>query len=642
MTNVGTQGGNPAGLKKKGHFIEFKITDKNTGEPVKGVTVNVSYSDQSKNSLGTWKSGRAHFENIPDGACDLLDCRKGLVLMEEKETCRLKEGDSLHSIAERERGNGNDISWQDIAAFNWGDGARDLAVANEHMRDLFGCIHYDKLKGCLIYSAKEGMTHSLVIPKKIERKSLAIDRVHEIKVNNGPTSRQFLACTRLPNITFEPMRSFIRPNAASYLKKIVESAKEHPGSMFMLFGHADKVGTDEFNKSLSERRARSAYALLTKNPSAWLTYYKDGIDPDNEGWGIKNVQVILNFLNPDARLDITNTLDPRTGAELEKYVKPAWQYECGEKVITEAALKSVFRIYMDRLVNGTNLSESDFFGLRHVGCGKFNPLVEMETAHEDNRRVTFFLFDQERLPVMPCSNSGMDPCRTQAGCKNPDEKPFRYNPSFTCSFYDGIARGCECEASVPDIISIDSHMHFMSGHCTPLPLIWNQLPNLPGKKKINRTKLDWAGKNILQFIPTQGGNAGITIMQQKATLEIADIGFNNNTESHRKLHPNFKAAGKNRELYTPMIAMPMDMSYAHYDGYKALPVYYKLLKKPYFMQYITTTETGTVQVKTVLWPDNICENTKDFATPGGGHCGQRQTGNGPEGRSGNLRAFYRG
>jgi hypothetical protein len=116
-------------------------------------------------------------------------------------------------------------------------------------------------------------------------------------------------------------------------------------------------------------------------------------------------------------------------------------------------------------------------------------------------------------------------------------------------------------------------MHFMSGHCTPLPLVWNQLP---GKIKFGRTTLDFVGKNILVFTPAQGGNARIAKMQQKSTLEIADIGFNKNKSAYDKIHPDYKAKGHKRELYTPLIAMPMDMSYAHIDGYNGQPVYYKL------------------------------------------------------------------
>ena len=41
--------------------------------------------------------------------------------------------------------------------------------------------------------------------------------------------------------------------------------KEHPESPLSIFGHADPVGNDEYNKGLSGRRATVIYALLISN-----------------------------------------------------------------------------------------------------------------------------------------------------------------------------------------------------------------------------------------------------------------------------------------------------------------------------------------------------------------------------------------
>ncbi len=615
MTNVGTQGGSSLNQRKANHFIEFRVKNRDTGKLIKGVNVVVKLGDKSTHAMSTWNSGRAHFDHISDGLCELLKCELGHELLEEKETYVLKDGDSLQDIAEREVERGNEITWEDIAAINWGEGARDSHVANQHMRDRYGCTRYFFWKN-YEYNKKDGKTHTLIIPKRIRRVDLAIDQVHEILVSLSQTKPQFLACAGIPNVTFETQMSFIRPNAAVYIKKLKEIVTAHPQSMMMIFGHADKLGTEDFNKALSERRAKSAYALLTRNPDYWLTLFKDGSIPDNEDWGLKSVQAMLNFLNPDAKLDLTNSMDDRTAKELETYTANPWRWLNQRKTITGQALKAVIHKYMDTLMEGVTLSESDFFGPRHAGCGVFNPVIDTDRAEEDNRRVTFFLFDQNRLPEIPCSGTDLAPCRSQSGQyrKNP-RHTYRHNDSFSCAFYDSIARDCEGEMKLMDIIAFDSHMHFMSGHCTPMPLLWNQIP---GKPQIRRSRLEIAGGWALRYtvgklpIPMVAGTIKGTWTQRQSTLAIADMGIAQNDAIYKKTYAKDLVRTKGRELYTPMIAMPMDMAYAHIDGYKGEPIYHLTSYRKYFMMDVTLPDGTPTQEKVLIWPDEICQGRDDL------------------------------
>ena len=615
MTNCGTQGGPSLKQRKANHFIEFRVKNKDTGKLVKGVNVFVKFSDGSTHAMSTWTSGRAHFDHIPEGPCDLLKCELGHELLEDKGPYVLKHGDSLQDIAEREAKNGNEITWEDIAAFNWGEGARESHVANQHMRDRYGCNRYLFWKN-YEYNAKDGKTDTLLIPKRIRRSGLAMDQTYEIPVNLSQTKPQFLACAGIPNVTFETQRSFIRPNAAVYLKKLKEIIAAHPHPLMMIFGHADKVGTEAFNKALSERRAKSAFALLTRKPDVWVTLFENGDDPDNEDWGLKSVQTMLNFLNPGARLDITNTMDNRTAIELETYTRNPWTWIRGVRVITTNALEIVVQRYMDALMDGVNLTEKDFFGLKHAGCSVFNPIIDTDRAEEDNRRVTFFLFDRNRLPDIPCSNTDLSPCRSQSGQyrENP-RQTYRHNDSFSCAFYDSIARDCEGEMKLEDIIAFDSHMHFMSGHCTPMPLLWNQLP---GKPEIKRSNLDKVGGWALRYtagklpIPIVAGTIKGTWTQRQSTLAIADMGIAQNEAIYKKTYAKDLVKTKGRELYTPMIAMPMDMAYAHVDGYKGEPIYHLTPYRKFIMMEIPTPEGGSTWEKVLIWPDEICQGRDDL------------------------------
>jgi outer membrane protein OmpA-like peptidoglycan-associated protein len=54
----------------------------------------------------------------------------------------------------------------------------------------------------------------------------------------------------------------VQGSARSNLVTLASSLEKYPGSELLIIGHTDNVGSDDYNKSLSERRARSAAAVL--------------------------------------------------------------------------------------------------------------------------------------------------------------------------------------------------------------------------------------------------------------------------------------------------------------------------------------------------------------------------------------------
>ena len=61
----------------------------------------------------------------------------------------------------------------------------------------------------------------------------------------------------------------IRPEAAQNLQNLAASLGEYPNSSLLIVGHTDAVGSDSYNQTLSERRARStAMYLSTQGVSA--------------------------------------------------------------------------------------------------------------------------------------------------------------------------------------------------------------------------------------------------------------------------------------------------------------------------------------------------------------------------------------
>jgi outer membrane protein OmpA-like peptidoglycan-associated protein len=56
----------------------------------------------------------------------------------------------------------------------------------------------------------------------------------------------------------------LRPEAASHLFRIVSLLKEYPERELLIEGHTDSVGSEAYNVGLSQRRADSVYAFLTR------------------------------------------------------------------------------------------------------------------------------------------------------------------------------------------------------------------------------------------------------------------------------------------------------------------------------------------------------------------------------------------
>src|SRR5262249_48330873 len=105
-----------------------------------------------------------------------------------------------------------------------------------------------------------------------------------------------------------------------------------------LFGHADPVGDEEYNKKLSGQRAQAMYALLVPPVDMWQTLYTEG------KWGDASVQVMLNFLGFEAGTP-NGVVGSQTKSALKEFQKKQ------SLSVTEkndaATRKRLFEVYMD-------------------------------------------------------------------------------------------------------------------------------------------------------------------------------------------------------------------------------------------------------------------------------------------------------
>ena len=81
----------------------------------------------------------------------------------------------------------------------------------------------------------------------------------------GPDGCPVPVSIDLKGVNFDFDKSTLRPDAVAILNEAVEILKRYPELKVEVAGHTDQCGTDTYNQSLSERRAKAVYDYLTGN-----------------------------------------------------------------------------------------------------------------------------------------------------------------------------------------------------------------------------------------------------------------------------------------------------------------------------------------------------------------------------------------
>ena len=293
-----------------------------------------------------------------------------------------------------------------------------------------------------------------------------------------------IACWRLEDLRFAFDSSFILPQAAIELPHLSALRLAHPGARLSIFGHADPTGSDDYNKTLSGRRALAVYGMLTRDVGLWEQLYST--PHGNDHWNLAYIQTILQALG-----HVPGNTDGQTDVATTDAVKE-FQNQNGLTADGDAGLKTrekLFTAYMDA-VCGKDLKldkTTDFLakgadpqGKGDVqGCSEFNPVLvfsrqedadyQQQSDHtardEDNapnRRVVIFLFRKDvtiDAARWPCPHALEAP----AGCRKRfwsdgekrrsyQEKRRKYEETtdtFACRFYDRLAGRSPCEQPLP-------------------------------------------------------------------------------------------------------------------------------------------------------------------------------------------------
>ena len=267
-----------------------------------------------------------------------------------------------------------------------------------------------------------------------------------------------VACLSFNDVNFEFDSSFVTPEVATILSGLAPLRERHKNQRGELppigvWGHADPVGDEEYNKQLSGRRAKAVYGVLTHDAKLWMELHDQPFHGDD--WKAKKMADRM-------RAAIGDTEKRPVKAVVEDYLK---------LLLPEPVTKQDF------LGRGQDAKgKADF-----QGCGEFNLLVilakseanlpkaDRDLANRPDRRVTLFLFKPGVKPnpaLWPCPRANED----TAGCRkrffsdfkqrlapgelrreHRDPQPGRDEDvasdldTFACRFYDRVARRSPCE-----------------------------------------------------------------------------------------------------------------------------------------------------------------------------------------------------
>jgi len=296
-----------------------------------------------------------------------------------------------------------------------------------------------------------------------------------------------IACWRVDDIRFAFDSSFVAaqpssdPNATpndirAELQNLIGLVKAHPGCPLSVFGHADPVGSDDYNKSLSGRRAMAIYALLIFNTDSGTAVHLWQTIANQEHWGSDQRGMMQSFTG----------LSPGTqdAALIQAYLQK----------LCPAELKLAKTDFLARGADGHGKAD-------YQGCSEFNPLLLFSKEDQDrfdqaakgnrkdpdiqavlternqrnapNRRVLVLMFrkgsrvDPAKWPC-PRATEGVSACKTRfwagdfpgeqrrskhlSGAERHFEDPP--HDTFACRFYQRISDSSPCDSVLPPTVVI--------------------------------------------------------------------------------------------------------------------------------------------------------------------------------------------
>ena len=297
-----------------------------------------------------------------------------------------------------------------------------------------------------------------------------------------------VACWRLNDVRFEFDSSFVLPDSAGEFAELDQLRKDHAGAPLSVFGHADPVGDDDYNKRLSGRRSEAIYAVLIRDAARWEKIYSSSIQGDV--WGLKSSQIMLTKLGFDPG-PATGTMNPKTKKAVEDFQgkNPPLKVDGDPGKNTREKL---FLAYMDAICP-LKLTKADFLAKGadskgkgdFQGCSEFNPVMVFSKSentelskpanqkkrneeNSPNRRVMVLLFRPgvSVLPAKwpcPSADAGVAACKDRfwsdgekRRSNQAERREFiKTKDTFACRFYHRLAISSPCEGGGPITVIVN-------------------------------------------------------------------------------------------------------------------------------------------------------------------------------------------
>lgn len=283
-----------------------------------------------------------------------------------------------------------------------------------------------------------------------------------------------LACWRIEDVLFAFDSSFVLPEIRDEMAELARLIDDHTETVgakrpppLSIFGHADPVGTDEYNKILSGRRAAAIYGMLTRRDEVWEDIYSNtGIFVQavpGDHWGLPALQTMSATLEPE-------------GPELHRDPGRAKRKELFLAYMNEICVNAAGAPLQVDKASGFLARNADPHGKGDFqGCGEFNAVLRFSKqeqqsfdADEDkternrqnlpNRRVMVLLFrpGTQVLPAKwpcPLAKEGTAGCIkrfwSDAALRRANQENRREfkdtHDTFACRFYHRLTSQSPCE-----------------------------------------------------------------------------------------------------------------------------------------------------------------------------------------------------
>ncbi len=296
-----------------------------------------------------------------------------------------------------------------------------------------------------------------------------------------------VACWKLNDVRFLFGSSFLLPQTRTEFIELLQLRKEHPGAPLSIFGHADPVSDDTFNKELSGHRAESVYAVLVRDVAMWEKLFST--KGSAEGWGTISIQRMLAGLGFDPGPPTGSTNARTTAAVREFQAKNGLTEDGSAGPKTRAKLFAAYMVFLcpdkfektEFLGSGTDAKGKGDF----QGCGEFNPTMRFSQIEEKefnkpvnrdarneengrNRRVMVLLFrpgSNVSPAKWPCprTSEGVAGCRKRffsdgEARRSPQALRREFattQDTFACRFYHRLVVASPCEGINPPVPLLD-------------------------------------------------------------------------------------------------------------------------------------------------------------------------------------------